>query len=184
MWRRPAATTGSAGSATTAGCAASRQHYHFGPAKIAMYLGRYHEVTISVSGGVADPQTVGAGPATRLTALSTSSLALETLREATPRPPAPSRRQIHRTTRPDRPEAGNTSSPRSTTAPGYGCCAPTPAATRRPRSPSSTTTSPSCSSPSSACKPTFKLGGAPKVPGLSGRRCEDRGVRHPHIVVA
>jgi hypothetical protein len=31
---------------------------------------------------------------------------------------------------------------------------------------------------------TFKLGGAPKVPGLSGRRCEDRGVRHPRIVVA
>jgi transposase InsO family protein len=27
-----------------------RQHYHFGPAKIAMYLGRYHDVTISVSG--------------------------------------------------------------------------------------------------------------------------------------
>jgi len=27
-----------------------RQHYHFGPARIAMYLGRYHDVTISVSG--------------------------------------------------------------------------------------------------------------------------------------
>jgi transposase len=27
-----------------------RQHYHLGPAKIAMYLGRYHDVTISVSG--------------------------------------------------------------------------------------------------------------------------------------
>jgi transposase len=26
------------------------QHYHFGPAKIAMYLGRYYDVTISVSG--------------------------------------------------------------------------------------------------------------------------------------
>ena len=34
------------------------------------------------------------------------------------------------------------------------------------------------------CSPTFKLGGALKVPGLSGRRCEDRGVRHPPIVVA
>jgi hypothetical protein len=32
-------------------------------------------------------------------------------------------------------------------------------------------------------KKTFKLGGALKVPGLSGRRCEDRGVRHPLIVV-
>jgi transposase len=27
-----------------------RKHYHFGPAKIAMYLARYHDVTISVSG--------------------------------------------------------------------------------------------------------------------------------------
>ena len=27
-----------------------RKHYHFGPAKIAMYLARYHEVTISTSG--------------------------------------------------------------------------------------------------------------------------------------
>ena len=27
-----------------------RQHYHFGPAKIAMYLARYHDVTISTSG--------------------------------------------------------------------------------------------------------------------------------------
>ena len=34
------------------------------------------------------------------------------------------------------------------------------------------------------CSPTFKLGSALKVPGLSGRRCEDRGVRHPLIVVA
>ena len=27
-----------------------RRHYHFGPAKIAMYLARYHDVTINVSG--------------------------------------------------------------------------------------------------------------------------------------
>jgi hypothetical protein len=27
-----------------------RQHDHFGPAKIAMYLARYHDVTISTSG--------------------------------------------------------------------------------------------------------------------------------------
>jgi hypothetical protein len=26
------------------------KHYHFGPAKIAMYLARYHDVTISTSG--------------------------------------------------------------------------------------------------------------------------------------
>jgi hypothetical protein len=27
-----------------------RKHYYFGPAKIAMYLARYHDVTISLSG--------------------------------------------------------------------------------------------------------------------------------------
>jgi hypothetical protein len=27
-----------------------RQHYHFGPRKIAMYLARYHDITISPSG--------------------------------------------------------------------------------------------------------------------------------------
>jgi hypothetical protein len=27
-----------------------RKHYHFGPAKIATYLARYHDVTISTSG--------------------------------------------------------------------------------------------------------------------------------------
>src|SRR6266566_6752071 len=30
-----------------------RQHYHFGPAKIAMYLKRYHDVSVSPSGDVA-----------------------------------------------------------------------------------------------------------------------------------
>ena len=43
---------------------------------------------------------------------------------------------------------------------------------------------PRCRSRCWASTPTFKLGGALKVPGLSGRRCEDRGVRHPLIVVA
>jgi hypothetical protein len=27
-----------------------RKHYHFGPAKIAMYLARHHDLTISISG--------------------------------------------------------------------------------------------------------------------------------------
>jgi transposase len=36
-----------------------RQRYHFGPAKIAMYLGRYHDVTISVSRVWRHLQTVG-----------------------------------------------------------------------------------------------------------------------------
>ena len=43
-----------------------RQNYHFGPHKIAMYLKRYHEVTISPSGGVADPETARLEPSPRL----------------------------------------------------------------------------------------------------------------------
>ena len=34
-----------------------RQHYHFGPHKISMYLARYHDISISRVRGVADPQT-------------------------------------------------------------------------------------------------------------------------------
>jgi hypothetical protein len=53
-------------------------HYHFGPAKIAMYLARYHEVTISTS-GVADLEAAGHEPAARLPALATPNAAVETL---------------------------------------------------------------------------------------------------------
>src|SRR5215204_4930305 len=70
------------------------------------------------------------------------------------------------------------------TTPGYVWAA-TPAAT-----PPAATWSPASAKPLPGgesrprCSATFKLGGALKVPGLSGRRCEDRGVRHPCIVVA
>ena len=55
-----------------------RQHYHFGPAKIAMYLGCYHDVTISTS-GVADLEAARNEPAARLAALPTPDAAVETL---------------------------------------------------------------------------------------------------------
>jgi len=54
-----------------------RKHYHFGPAKIAMYLARYHDVTISVSGGVADSEAAADEPATGLAALPAASHPLE-----------------------------------------------------------------------------------------------------------
>ncbi len=38
-----------------------RQHYHLGPAKIALYLARYHDISISQS-GVAHPQASGPQP--------------------------------------------------------------------------------------------------------------------------
>jgi len=53
--------------------------------------------------GVADPETAADEPAACSPALPASVSALETLREATPRPPAASRREVHRTTRPNRP---------------------------------------------------------------------------------
>jgi transposase len=72
-----------------------RRHYHFGPAKIAMYLARYHDVTISTSGGVADLEAARDEPAARLAALPTPSVAVEALREATPRPSAAGGCEVH-----------------------------------------------------------------------------------------
>ncbi len=79
-----------------------RQHYHFGPAKIAMYLARYHDITISVSGAWRIMKRLGLNLA-GLSALPSTQSAVEALPEATPRPPAASRCEVHRTTRPNRP---------------------------------------------------------------------------------
>ncbi len=43
-----------------------RRSYHFGPHKISMYLGRYHDVVISPSGVWRDPQAPWDEPAPRL----------------------------------------------------------------------------------------------------------------------
>ena len=50
-----------------------RQHYHFGPAKISMYLKRYHEVVVSASG------VWRILPPTDLSALQAAQGALEAL---------------------------------------------------------------------------------------------------------
>ena len=66
-----------------------RKHYHFGPAKIAMYLARYHDVTISTSGVWRILKRFGMNRLPASPALPTAAQpAVETLREATPRPPA------------------------------------------------------------------------------------------------
>ena len=67
-----------------------------GPRKISMYLKRYHDDLDLQLGGVADPQTTRTQPASRQPAPQDSRPALETLREAAPRPPGPDRRQVHR----------------------------------------------------------------------------------------
>jgi transposase len=46
-----------------------RQNYHFGPQKIAMYLARYHDVTISNLRSLENPQEVRAQPPSFLPAL-------------------------------------------------------------------------------------------------------------------
>ena len=121
-----------------------RQNYHFGPGKIAMYLKRYHDVEVSQSGiwRILKRLDLNRLPASqrykRLDKrwkryekqlpghqVQIDVKFVEPLKTAV-RPlsaGAPS----------------TTSSPRSTTAPGYVCCASTLAATRRPRSSSLTT---------------------------------------------
>jgi len=49
-----------------------RQHYHLGPARIAMYLARYHDVTISTSGVWRILKRLQMNPAARLPALPTA----------------------------------------------------------------------------------------------------------------
>lgn len=56
-----------------------RQHYHFGPLEIAMYLKRYCDIEISNPPGVEDPRPPGHGPASRQPAPQTAP---EALREA------------------------------------------------------------------------------------------------------
>jgi transposase len=159
-----------------------RKHYHFGPAKIAMYLARYHDVTISVSGvwRILKRLQMNRLPASqRYQRRSVRWKRYEKQRPGhqlqvdvkfiEPLGQTGRRKKYYQFTM---------------TAPDSACSAPTRAAARRPPSSSSTTFWPSCRSLSNASRPTFKLGGALKVPGLSGRRCEDRWVRHPLIVVA
>ena len=161
-----------------------RKHYHFGPAKIAMYLARYHDVTISTSGVWRILKRLGMN---RLPASQRyQRRALRWKRYEKQRPghqlqvdvkfieplgQTGRRRKYYQFTAID-------------DCTRLRVLAATPAATRRPPSRSSRRHGQTARSESSGCKPTFKLGGALKVPGLSGRRCEDRGVRHPCIVVA
>jgi transposase-like protein len=56
-----------------------RQHYHFGPARIAMYLKALPRHPDQPLGRVADPQAAGVEPAARLPALQAPRPALEAL---------------------------------------------------------------------------------------------------------
>jgi transposase len=117
-----------------------RKHYHFGPAKIVMYLTRYHDVTISTSGVWRILKRLGLN---RLQASQRyQRRALRWKRSEKQRPG----HQLQVDVKFIEPLGQNgcgarstTSSPPSTTAPGSASCAPTHAAIKRPPSPSSTT---------------------------------------------
>src|SRR6266516_5366124 len=132
-----------------------RHHYHFGPAKIAMYLQRYHDVPSARQGCGASSSgwaLTGCRPRSGTSAMTAAGSGMKSRARATS-----CRSMSSSSSRSASPVAGASTinSPRSTTAPGCGSCAPTRAATRRPRSSSSTTPWPSCPSPSSACRRTF-----------------------------
>ena len=117
-----------------------RQNYHFGPDKIAMYLKRYHDITITKSGIW---RILARLDLNRLP----SSQRHKTYQKRWKRyeKQQPGHRvqvDVKFITPVGEPANGSTSSPPSTTAPVSGCCASTPAATRRPPSSSSTTSSP------------------------------------------
>jgi hypothetical protein len=109
-----------------------RQHYHFGPAKIAMYLKRYHDVIISSSGAwrILKRVELNRLPASQRyqrrdrrwkryekplpghrVQIDVKFIQPLPAADGAPRRPGPG--------------AGSTSSPRSTTALGCGCCAST-----------------------------------------------------------
>jgi transposase len=71
-----------------------RQNYHFGPAKIAMYLKRYHDVEVSNSGVWRILKRLDLNRLPGLPALQTARQTVETLRKATARTSGPNRRQI------------------------------------------------------------------------------------------
>jgi len=111
-----------------------RQHDHFGPAKIAMYLKRYHEVQISSSGvwRILKRLELNRLPASQ-------RYKRHDRRWRRYEKPLPGHRvqldvkfiqPLPGTPRP----RGTTSSPRSTTALGCACCVSTPSSTSRPPS--------------------------------------------------
>lgn len=71
-----------------------RQNYHFGPRKIEMYLKRYHDITMSVSGIWRILKRLDLNPPARLAALQAPRQQVEALREGATRPPGPDRRSL------------------------------------------------------------------------------------------
>ena len=135
-----------------------RQHYHFGPAKISMYLARYHEVTVSRSGVWRILKRLDMN---RLP--SSQRYKRHDRRWKRYEKQLPGHRvqvdvkfiePLAGSAGPVAARSATTSSPPSTTAPGSGCCGSTSATPRRAPSSSSTTCWPSSPSPSRSSRPT------------------------------
>ena len=74
-----------------------RQHYHFGPAKIAMYLKRYHDISISHSGVWRILKRLGLNRLPASQRHKRHDRRWKRYEQAAARPPGPDRRQVHPT---------------------------------------------------------------------------------------
>jgi transposase len=154
-----------------------RQAYHFGPAKIAMYLQRYHDITISPSGvwRVLKRLDLNRLPASQRykrhdrrwkryeKPLPGHRVQLD-VKFIAPLAGASARRKHYQFTA-------------STTAPGCACCASTPNSTRRRPSSSSTTCWNACPSELRSSRPIT----APSSSPSSHYHLLDKGVSHIYI---
>ena len=147
-----------------------RKHYHFGPAKIAMYLARYHDVTISVSGvwRILKRLQMNRLPASQR--YQRRSVRWKRYEKQRPGHQLQVDVKFIEPLGQTGPGRSTTSSPPSMTAPDCGCSAPTPAATRRPPSSSSTTFWPSCRSLSNASRPTMGQSSVRRFTGICSTR--------------
>src|SRR5215213_10809307 len=100
-----------------------------------MYLARYHDVTISTSGVWRILKRLGMNRLPASARYQRRALRWKRYEKQRPGHQLQVDVKFIEAARPNRPAgASTTSSPPSTTAPGSGCCAPTPAATKRPPS--------------------------------------------------
>jgi transposase len=114
-----------------------RQHYHFGPEKISMYLKRYHDIEVSKSGVWRILKRLDLN---RLPSSQRYKRHDKRWKRYEKPLPATASRSTSSSSNPSAAVArSTTSSPPSTTAPGSGSCGSTPATPRRRPSSSSTT---------------------------------------------
>ena len=158
-----------------------RQNCHFGPARVAMYLKRYHDVEVSSSGVWRVLHRLGLG---RLPANQRYQRCAQRPKRYEKQRPG-HRVQIDvKLRRPHRrrhDQAATASSPPSTTAPDCECCASTPKPTNAPRSRSSTTSPSGSRSRSRSSRPTFIVSGGSIVLSEFSWHVLDRGIGHVYI---